>query len=221
MNDYLDSIEERIASIPAPKFDFSGVQLRAERKLQRPMRRRNVIAGILLIIAAPLLAVAAVRFVPLQVTHRFGNWQLYSPGKNEMQLHPRPEEFSRLAHEAPYRVVWPAGLPRDSKPFMLGSTGSEVFTILYSCAGQRIDRASTMAIIIPKNYASVNPNLGNWFSSQVQDKARNAFWDVGNESVFFGSDCLTNREIARVRAETIIQESGRNAPGIRHIGGAR
>lgn len=208
MNDYLDAIEQHIAAIPAPKFDFAAVQKRADGKpAHRP--RRNVIAGILLMIAAPIVAVAAAHFVPLQVTHRFGNWQLYGPDRGETLLHPTSAMFSRVARQAPYPVVWPSGLPRQHKPFMLGGVGSEVFTVVYSCAGQRIDRASSVAVIIPKNYAAVNPKLGKWFTSQIQDHRQNALWDVGGESIMLGSDCLTQQQIARIREATIARGGSR------------
>lgn len=209
MNDYLDSIEQRIAAIPAPRFDFAAVQTKAEGKPARPTRRRNVVAGILLTIAVPIVAAAAAHLVPLQVTHRFGNWQIYGPDKGETLLHPTPAMFSRLARKAPYQVVWPAGMPREHKPFMLGSVGSEVFILIYSCAGQRIDRASSLAVIIPKNYSGINPRLGKWFNSQIQDHRYNALWDVGSESVLLGSDCLTEQQIAHVRASTILRAAPR------------
>lgn len=200
MSDYRDSIEQRIAGIVAPRFDFEAVRLKAEQRRQRPTRRRKVIAVILLTIAAPIVAVAAAHFVPLQVTHGYGNWQLYGPDKGETLLHPSPATFLRLAQKAPYQVVWPSGLPHGHKAFMLGGVGSEVFIIVYSCAGQRIDHASSLAVIIPKNYSAVNRKLGKWFSSQMQDHPHSAIWDVSEERVLFGSDCLTQRQIAHVQA---------------------
>ena len=124
MNDYFDSMERRIAAIPVPKFDFAAIQLKAAKKAQRETRRRNIVAAIALIIAAPMVAAAAAHFVPLQVTHRFGNWQLNGPNKGVTLLHPVPAMFSKLSRQAPYLVVWPSGLPRGHKPFMLGSLGS-------------------------------------------------------------------------------------------------
>lgn len=207
MNEYLNSMEQRIAAIPTPAFDLAAVQAKAERKPLYPIRRRKIIASILLAVATPVVAVAAAHFVPLQVTHRFENWQLYGPDKGETLLHPTPAMFARLARKAPYHIVWPSGLPLEHKAFMLSSVGSEVFIVIYSCAGQRIDHASSSAIIIPKNHAAVNPNLGKWFTSQLQDHRNNVLWDVGSQSVLFGSDCLSKEQIEHVRAVTVAKNS--------------
>lgn len=203
MNDYHDLIERGVAAVPVPAFNFQTITLKAELK----RTRRNLVAAILLIIAAPLVAMAAAHFIPLQVTHRFGNWQLNGPARGETLLHPTPAMFSRFARKSPYPVIWPSGLPPAHKAFMLGSVGSEVFVVVYSCGGQRIDRASSSAVIIPKNYSAVNPKLGSWFNSQLQDHRQNALWDVGSESIVFGSDCLTQQQIAAVKTAMLAQRS--------------
>jgi hypothetical protein len=200
VNDYLDAIGLRIAAIPPPTFDFATVLSKADRQ-PKAKPRRSLIAVIVLGIALPIVVAAGVRFVPLQVRHNSGNWQLFGP--DETFLHPTPALFSRAARNAPYRIVWPSALPRDDKPFMLATVGSEVFIVVYSCAGESIDRAWSTAVIIPRNYSSVNPKLGNWFTTQVQDHRQTLLWNLANQSVMFGSDCLTDQQITQVRAATM------------------
>jgi hypothetical protein len=203
MSDYCNSVEQCIAAVPAPTFDFATVQRKAALQKRRFPRQRSVMRAILLVVAVPLVvsAAVAVHFVQLQVTHRFGNWQLYGP--TETLLHPKAAAFLRLESRAPYQVVWPSGLPDQDKPFILVSVGSEVFIVGYSCSGQTIERASSMAAIIPKNHSAVSANLSNWFASQLRAHRQNLLWDARAESVLLASDCLSEHQMERVRAMTI------------------
>ncbi len=197
----LQILEKRVAAIPVPPFDFSTVSARRPHTPEKTTSRRKIISAALLLIVLPAIAAAAAHFIPLQVTHRVGNWQLWGPSKT--YEHPTAADFSRLARQAPYRVTWPVGVPREHKLLFLGAVGSEVFLLAYACPGKSANSSTSMLAIIPKNYESVNPNLGKWFESQIANDRVNERWNAGEESVVLTTDCLARRQIDRIRTATI------------------
>ncbi|HEY9181107.1 MAG TPA: hypothetical protein VIO32_10335 [Candidatus Baltobacteraceae bacterium] len=200
MNDNLELLERQIDAIPVPHFNFVAVAARAAHLPVRTNRRRAIVAT-LLIIVLPALAAATAHFVPLRVTHRVGNWQLYGPSRDFM--HPTTSDFSKLARQAPYHVVWPVGMPGDHKLLYLSAVGSEVFLMAYNCPGKNASYSTTMVAIIPRNYKAVNPNLGKWFVSQIANDRSNELWDAGDESVVLTTACLTREQVERIRNLTI------------------
>ena len=196
MNDSVEMLGQRIDAIDVPQFDFAAIKARAVRKPARAHRRRTIVTVTLLILL-PALAAAAAHFIPLQVKHRFGNWQLWGPSRTF--THPSAADFSKLAREAPYHVVWPAGVPADHKLLFLGAMGSEVFTMVYTCPVKDVSYNSTSIVIIPKNFQAVSPKLGKWFESQVASDRTNASWNVGSERVALTTDCLTSQQIQNIR----------------------
>lgn len=196
------NIRKSIDTIGVPRFDFAAVKSRAGRSTpsRRAIRRRTAVVACFLALGLPLLAAAAAHFIPLKVTHRVGNWQLF--GATQTFMRPAPRVFTHAAAEAPYRVVWPAGLPRGSKPIAFGNTASEVFTIFYQCPHGRDYIPGIWAIVIPKHYGQVNAELDRWFRSQMATHRKNLLWDVGDERVLLTTDCLTLQQMQNVRSAT-------------------
>ncbi|HEV3152623.1 MAG TPA: hypothetical protein VGZ02_02345 [Candidatus Baltobacteraceae bacterium] len=200
MNDCLEALERRIEAIEVPRFDFTTITARRSGQPARQARWRSALT-IALLIVVPALAAAAVHFIPLQVDHRFGNWQLFGPSREF--THPTAADFSTLARQAPYRVVWPAGVPREEKLMLLSSTGNEVFIAAYRCPSidlRKGNDALSTFIIIPKSYAAVNPKLASWFESQMHNAALNTLWNAGDESVLLSTGCLTPAQVDNIRA---------------------
>jgi hypothetical protein len=167
VNDTLGNrLNQSIESLPVPQFNFSGIKARAERRaMPRKVNRRNVATAIITAFALPAVALAAVHFMPLGVTHVSDNWQLR--GVTQTYMNPSAALFDKAARMAPYRVVWPAGLPQTSKPNALGVTGSEVFIAFYNCPNGRSYMPGVWAIIVPRHYNQVNSELGQWLTHQM------------------------------------------------------
>lgn len=192
-----------IDRLGVPPFDVAEVRRRATRPPARPMRRRIIMIAALGILV-PALATAAVKFVPFEVTHKYGMWQVYPPkGTSESYVHPTQATLAKVAQRAPYRVIWPADIPTSSRLNFLGSDASQLFTLAYQCPGTRTGYSAV--IIIPKNYPGINANIGKWFESQTIPHGRVLKWTIGEERVLLESTCLSSAQMARVRRATIAE----------------
>lgn len=189
----------QLYALRVPEFNFEAIKRRAE----APRRlRRRIFAAVGLGTVAPALAFAALQFVHFDVTHKYGMWQVYPPRHTSTDYrNPTQATLEAVAKRARYHVVWPAGMPGTSILEALDDDASQMFTLVYTCPGT--PRGYSAAVIIPKDYSAINPDLGAWFFSQKIPHGRVLKWNVRDQLMLVESTCLSSEQIARVRAATI------------------
>lgn len=195
-------LTEAVEQLHVPPVNFAAIAQRATTNARVPRRRRRVVWLTLAVLIPAVAAAAVFRFVPFQLTHKFGMWQVYGPSyASKMYWHPTSATLVQVARLAPYRVIWPVGIPKSNPMENLDSEASQLFFLLYPCPGSLTGYSSVA--IIPKNYAPINPNLGKWFDSQTIPHGRVLKFAVGEELMLLESTCLTSSEMQRVKTATI------------------
>lgn len=188
-----DRLCRQIDEISAPPFDFATVKERTVRPEKPRTKRRVFLAAGLLCVALPALAVAAAHYAKIQVTNRFGTWQIYSPTVN-VDWKPTNATLERIARRAPYHVIWPQGFPKDMRLRMTLSAASQLVLLQYRCG----NRGVTFVTIIPKH---AEAELQSWLSSQKMKNVNAAYqWTVGEERVSLQTNCLNAGQVAHIRA---------------------
>ena len=187
-----------IDALPVPNFNFAAIQARAQQ--QRPAPRQLLLLSGLAVLVPALAAAAVLRFVPLQVTH-FGGWTQVNGGTTKAYERPTPSTFAYLAKRAPYRVTWPIGLPPEKTLQTVIAGSSEVFIVDYRCAPKWQSRKMLWFVIIPRNYAAINAQLGQWLNDpHTFDHHTFTVFPVGDELVRLETNCLSAAQIAHVRS---------------------
>lgn len=190
-----------IDALPIPQFDFAAIKARAERP--RSPRRRLFGIAFLSVLVPALAAAAALKFLPVTVTH-IGGWYQIRAQSMKMTWKADSRTFADYGKGAPYRVTWPAGLPQQTKLQSVISTSSEVFVVTYRCAPKRQSRKVLWFVIIPHNYAAINPRLGDWLRDpHTFDHHTFTTFPAGDELVRLETNCLSATQIARVRSAMI------------------
>ena len=199
----LSNLESAVDALPVPAFDFAAIQARVGRLTNRSVvRRRTMVTGSALIIVLSALAAAASYFTHLNVSHRFGTWQVYGP-RVAINLHPTQKTLDHLARNAPYRVIWPSALPAGTRLRIAGSMASEIIILGYDCPQKGVLRFA----IIPRNSDAINSNLRMWLSSLKVEQGINQDWQVGQERVRIQTDCLTTGQIQTIRSAMVLNAS--------------
>ncbi len=195
----LRALVDGVDSLNVPAFDFSAIQARATRlRARSPITARKLLNGSALVVILSSLAAAASHFTPLDVTHRFGTWQIYGP-QASVNMRPTQATLDRLARTAPYRLVWPTSLPIGTVLHTVSSVASEVILLDYACP----QKGTLRFQIIPYASGEINVELRAWFSSLKMQRGLNREWRAGEERVRVQTNCLSESQIQRIREATI------------------
>lgn len=190
-----------IDSLPVPKFDFAAVKARAEQP--RPVRRRLLILPGLAILLPVLAAAAVLKFTPVTVTHIGGWYQIHASSVN-VTWKASAGTLSNFARTAPYRIIWPSGLPKDKTLQIAISTSSELFVVAYRCTPKLQRDKMLWFVIAPRNYGGINANLGIYLHDpHTFGHHKFAVWSTGDELVRLETNCLSDEQISKVRSAMI------------------
>lgn len=199
---FANPLTNAVERLDLPAFNFAAILKRAATNTSASQRKRRIVWLTVGFLIPAIAAAAVLRFVPFQVTHRFGNWQVYGPpGTSTQYRYPAQKALAEAAQLAPYRVVWPVGMPKSSVLEYLDSEASQMFVLFYPCPGSLTGYSSVG--IIPKNFSAINPNLGKWFDSQTIPRGKMLKFAVGEERMLLESTCLSNAEMQHVRTATL------------------
>lgn len=189
-------LEPQVDRIFVPAFDSVSVRARFLRLRRISAKRRAWWLGGALAFAVSAAAIATTEFTHLQVTNRYHNWQLFGPVK--VNLHPTQSALVEIQRRAPYRIVWPAALPKGTRLKLVTDVASEVVLLGYDCP----IKGNLTIIIAPRNPAVANPNLSRWLAAQRMS-GQNAQWQLPTQTVRLGTDCLTSSQIAKIKSAMI------------------
>jgi hypothetical protein len=152
----------------------------------------------MLVLALPILAAATiVHFFPPQIYQHDGNLNIYAQHLTTY-AHPNAETLNKIARGAPYRVIFPKGLPVRTEVSMAAVADSELIDVSYSCPGRRV----VDFVIAPKSLSSLLHPLADPHKHVAMHPRVALPWRTfaaGDEIVRIASNCLTQSEVTRVR----------------------
>lgn len=193
MNSGIESLASQIDARPVPPFDISAVRSRADSL--KTTRRRPLLAAALLVVLAPAVALAAAHYLVRVERSPNGGLQIYAQTVNAT-WRGSAHTLDQIAGNSPYRVVWPSMLPPYATMGAVLSAESQVTLIEYRCPGKRFASFT----IMPRNLAIAA--AGKTLPMRLQPRAagRHYEWTAGAERVELDTNCLTQSQVARVRA---------------------
>lgn len=196
MSNSIERLREGLNALPVPTFDLPAIQARAARK-QRPNPRRSLAAAVLAGVLIPVLAAAAVRYLPVRIVSRGNGSFEIQTAHVEANFRPTQRTLQTIARKAPYHVILPAGLPQAAKLHITATAGNAVILLVYQCPSKRFIRFT----ILPSDFPFDTSAL--FRPSVIVRNSINAphsySWTAGDERVRLDTNCLTSAAVAAVR----------------------
>jgi hypothetical protein len=192
-----------------PQFDLAALRIRVASEKHSPRNRKHrwALAGLLFVL--PAIAIAAVLIKPVYLRELPNGTILITSDTWKGYFRPTQQDLSNLVANARYRLILPAGLPRDARLKFIATVGTEAIFIHYSLEG----RHQVAAFMITPLNAQISGNrlwLAMFFLPFARHPSWQHTWTVGSERVVLSTHSLSAAQISRIRHEMIMK--GEQAP---------
>jgi len=204
MSNSIEDLRETVDALPVPTFNLSAIQSRAARK-QRAKPRRGIAAAVLAGVLIPVLAAAAVRYLPVRIVSRGNGSFEIQTAHAEGNFRPTRQTLQAIAAKAPYRVILPAGLPQTAKLHFTMTAGNAVIMLGYGCPSKRFIHL----MIVPSDFPFDTSALFHAHVSvrmrMPSNATRSYKWTAGDERVRLDTNCLSPAQVATVHRAMLRQ----------------